>query len=49
MTSLIDSTAHFDSRLRELGLPQAFVDLVKAHGVATLSQLAFAVGQPGHL
>ena len=47
MTSLIDSTAHFDSRLRELGLPQAFVDLVKAHGVATLSQLAFAVGQPG--
>ena len=47
MTSLIDSTAHFESRLRELGLPQPFIDLVKAHGVRTLSQLAFAVGQPG--
>ena len=47
MTSLIDSTAHFESRLKELGLPPAFVDLIKAHGVTTLSQLAFAVGQPG--
>ena len=47
MTSLIDSTAHFESRLKELGLPQAFVDLIKAHGLTTLSQLAFAVGQPG--
>lgn len=47
MTSLIDSTAHFESRLKELGLPQAVVDSIKAHGVTTLSQLAFAVGQPG--
>ena len=47
MTSLIDSTAHFESRLRELGVPQPFIDLVKTHGVRTLSQLAFAVGQPG--
>ena len=47
MTSLIDSQAHFESRLRELGLDTALVTNIKNHGVGTLSQLAFAVGQPG--
>ncbi len=47
MTSLIDSRAHFESRLKELGLSQALVTNILAHGVETLSQLAFAVGQPG--
>lgn len=47
MTSLIDSAAQFESRLKELGLAQGSVDAVKLHGVTTLSQLAFALGQPG--
>ena len=47
MTNLVDSTAQFESRLKEIGLNQPFIDLVKGHGVQTLSQLGFAVGQPG--
>ena len=47
MTSLVDSSAQFESRMRELGFPANFIDQVKQHGVRTLSQLAFALGQPG--
>lgn len=47
MTSLIDSGAHFESRLTELGLNAGLIANIKTHGVGTLSQLAFAVGQPG--
>ena len=47
MTSLIDSAAHFDSRLGELGLTAGLIANIKTYGVGTLSQLAFAVGQPG--
>ena len=47
MSTLVDSAAHFDGRLRELGLNAAAVNGIKAHGVSTLSQLAFAAGQPG--
>ena len=47
MTSLIDSAAHFESRLGELGLTAGLITNIKNHGVGTLSQLAFAVGQPG--
>ena len=47
MSSLIDSWAHFESRLAELGLNAGLIANIKAHGVGTLSQLAFAVGQPG--
>ena len=47
MTSLIDSAAHFESRLGELGLTPGLITNIKTHGVGTLSQLAFAVGQPG--
>ena len=47
MSTLIDSTAHFESRLLELGLTRPAVDAIKIHGVTTLSQLAFAIGQPG--
>ena len=47
MTSLVDSGAQFESRLLELGLAQVSIDAIKNHGVATLSQLAFALGQPG--
>ena len=47
MTSLVDSGAQFESRLLELGLAQVSIDAIKNHGVATLSQLVFALGQPG--
>lgn len=47
MTSVIDSTAQFESRLKELGLNVPFIQAVKNHGVSTLSHLAFALGQPG--
>ena len=47
MPSLIDSAAQFEARVREVGFPRNFVDQVKLHGVQTLSQLAFALGQPG--
>ena len=47
MTSLVDSQAHFESRLRELGLGAGLITNIVNHGVVTLSQLAFAVGQPG--
>ena len=46
MTSIVDSTAHFESRLAESGIIQASIDAIKASGVDTLSRLAFAVGQP---
>ena len=49
MTSIVDSTAHFESRLAESGIIQASIDAIKASGVDTLSRLAFAVGQPNHL
>eukprot|EP00435_Cladocopium_sp_Y103_P000568 s580_g1.t1 len=47
MTSLIDSSAQFESQLKDAGLSVAFVESLKRHGVRTLGQLAFAVGQPG--
>ena len=47
MTSVIDSEAQFNTRLLELGLPAQTVTAIQNHGVRTLSQLAFAVGQPG--
>ena len=47
MSTLVDSEAHFEGRLRELSLTSAAITAIKNHGVSTLSQLAFAVGQPG--
>ncbi len=47
MSSLVDSTAHFQGSLLELGLTAVVVTAIKNHRVTTLSQLAFAVGQPG--
>lgn len=46
MTSIVDSTAHFEPRLAESGIIQASIDAIKASGVDTLSRLAFTVGQP---
>ena len=47
MASLVDSTAHFEARLREVGLGDPFLLAIQGAGVNTLSNLAFAVGQPG--
>eukprot|EP00435_Cladocopium_sp_Y103_P045710 s1638_g13.t1 len=47
MTTLIDSKAQFESHLKETGISQGLIDSLKRHGVRTLAQLAFAVGQPG--
>lgn len=42
MTSLVDSRAHFVSRLTELGLGAGLITNIENHGVVTLSQLAAA-------
>eukprot|EP00435_Cladocopium_sp_Y103_P028597 s2289_g7.t1 len=47
MTSLLDSTAHFNERCTRLGLTPAFVTALGSAGVTCLSRLAFVVGQPG--
>ena len=47
MTSVIDSTAQFEARLREANLTPEFIRALNTHGVTTLSHLAFALGQPG--
>ena len=47
MSTLIDSAAHFEGRLQGLGLTPVVINAIKTHGVSTLSQLAFALGQPG--
>ncbi len=47
MASLVDSAAQFDARIREVGLTHAALQGIQAAGVLTLSNLAFAVGQPG--
>ena len=46
MSSVVDSEAHFESRLTELGLSDAVKTALKNGGVRTLSHLAFAITQP---
>ena len=47
MTSLLDSSAHFEERCLKLGFNDGFVTALNTAGVNCLSRLAFAVGQPG--
>ena len=47
MSSLIDSSAQFESQLHDTGVSLPLVTSLKTHGVRTPAQLAFAVGQPG--
>ena len=47
MSSLVDSTAQFETQLRDTGLGAPPVTSLKAHGVRTLAQLAVTIGQPG--
>ena len=47
MTSLLDSSAHFEERCAKLGLNAAFVTALAGAQVDNLSKLAFVIGQPG--
>lgn len=47
MTSLLDSSAHFEERCAKLGLTPAFVTALAGSHVDNLSKLAFVIGQPG--
>ena len=47
MASLLDSTATFETRAKEHGLPASTVAILLARGVDTLNKAAFAVGTPG--
>ena len=47
MTSLLDSTAHFEERCVRLGMGQPYVQALAAAQVDSLSKLAFVIGQPG--
>ena len=47
MASILDSTATFETRAKEHGLPASTVAILLARGVDTLNKAAFAVGTPG--
>ena len=47
MTSLLDSSAHFDERCQKLGMGPPFVAALAAAQVDNLSKLAFVIGQAG--
>lgn len=47
MTSLADSTAHFDVRAAEYQVPTILHQRLIAAGISTLGQLAFAFARPG--
>ena len=46
MASVVDSEAHFEQRLQELGLSDAVMSSLKTGGIKCLSRLAFSLGQP---
>ena len=46
MASIVDSEAHFEQRLQELGLSDAVMSSLKTGGIKCLSRLAFSLGQP---
>ena len=47
MSILVDSEAQFDSRAREIGVPDPVLGALKANGLNTMSKMAYWVGQPG--
>ena len=49
MSSVVDSEAHFDLHLSELGLSDPFINALKNGGIRTLSHLAFSIGQPNQV
>ena len=47
MTSIVDSEAHYERRLREMGMTDGGVRIILRSGLTTYGKLAFAHGQPG--
>ena len=47
MTSIVDSEAYYERRLREMGMTDAGVRIILRPGPTTYGKLAFAHGQPG--
>ena len=47
MTSIVDSEAHYERRLREMGMTDGGVRTILRSGLTTYGKLAFAHGQPG--
>ena len=47
MSILVDSEAQFDSRAKEIGVPDPVLGALKANGLNTMSKMAYWVGQPG--
>lgn len=47
MSNLVDSSAHFDARAVEYGVPDGLLQSLKNAGFTTLGRLAFAISRPG--
>ena len=47
MTSLVDSSAHFQKRCREMGISERALARLTGNNFDTLGKLAFSIGQPG--
>ena len=47
MTSIVDSEAHYERRMREMGMTHAGSTVILRSGLNTYGKLAFAHGQPG--
>ena len=47
MASIVDSEAQFNLRLQQVRVPEALQTALKNAGVTTVSNLAYAFGQPG--
>ena len=47
MASLIDPSAQFDQRCKEIGLSSHAINRLQRAGIVTLGVLAYSHGQPG--
>ena len=47
MSSVLDSEAHFEQKVKEVGISNANLTVLKNRGFRTLSQVAYMVSQPG--
>ena len=47
MTSIVDSEAHYERRMREMGMTDAGSRVILRSGLNTYGKLAFAHGRPG--
>ena len=47
MVSVLDSEAHFEQKVKEVGITSPNLAVLKNRGFKTLSQVAYMVSQPG--